>query len=373
MSPGLLFTYGLVSALLVVNALRSPPLWLPAMITSEAAGFWLWVMPLLAGWALAADALRHPFGQVGLILTAAAWAGQLVVWRRGWTGARAVGTPVPHPGPLIRKATSTAPAVSAPIVRQTLELGAQPHSSDPLKMDVYRSREVDGAQPLIVYSHGGGWRGGNPRQAGQALVHHLARSGWTVAAIEYPLSPAATFPEHLLGIDLALAWARDESLTEGPVVLMGGSAGAHLSAVAALTRQHVSALVGLYGIYDLLNRNHTRHNWPLIPRMVMKTTPREDPQAYMRASPLDLVNGSAPPSLLIAGSYDSLVPPAETHHFADRLREHNADVTVLEVPWAQHGFDSMAGPRTRAVAGAIDRWLASRLSGHAEQPGIRRQ
>jgi acetyl esterase/lipase len=176
-----------------------------------------------------------------------------------------------------------------------------------------------------------------------------------VAAIEYPLSPAATFPEHLVGIDAALSWA--ESRSRRPVVLMGGSAGAHLAAVAALTRPNVSGLVGLYGIFDFLNRNHTRVDWPLIPRVVMKTTPAENPEAYRRASPIDLVDRSAPPTLLIAGSHDSLVLPEESRHFADVLQAHHVDTTYLEVPWAQHGFDTLAGPRTRAVAGAIEAWL----------------
>src|SRR5680860_4527 len=178
MAPGLLFIYGVVSALLVVNALRSPkppkhripPLWLPAMVASEAAGLWLLVMPVVVGVAVAVNALWHPVGTVGLALTALAWMGQAVVWRRSWTGARAVGIPVPHTGRGLRRVSSRPPSLPENIDRRTLELGPHPYSSEPLRMDLYRQVGHSQPLPLIVYVHGGGWRGGNPRQTGQALI-----------------------------------------------------------------------------------------------------------------------------------------------------------------------------------------------------------
>lgn len=367
MVAGLLFTYGLIAVVLVVNALRSPkppthrlpPLWLPAMIASEAAGPWLVVVAAVTALGLAAHAWSDRLGRLGILLLILAFSGQVAVWLRSHLGARRVGPVPPHGGPLWRRLLNRPPRPAGDLEFETRELAPHPHRREPLRMDLYRRIGIGPPLGLIVYVHGGGWRGGHPRQAGQLLLQHLARSGWEVAAIEYPLSPAATFPEHLAGIDAALAWA--ESNSRGPIVLMGGSAGAHLAAVAALTRPNVDGLVGLYGIYDFLNRNHTRVDWPLIPRVVMKTTPGQDPEAYRRASPIDLVDGSAPPTLLVAGSYDSLVPPQESRHFARELRAHDVDTTLIEVPWAQHGFDTLAGPRTRAVAGAIETWLGAHV------------
>ncbi|MGA7272000.1 MAG: alpha/beta hydrolase [Acidimicrobiia bacterium] len=367
MVAGLLFTYGLIAVVLVVNALRSPkppthrlpPLWLPAMIASEAAGLWLVVVAAVTALGLAAHAWNQQLGRLGIVLLILAFSGQVAVWLRSHLGARRVGPGARHGGPLWRRLLNRPPRPADDLEFETRELAPHPHRREPLQMDLYRRVGIGRPLGLIIYVHGGGWRGGHPRQAGQLLLQHLARSGWEVAAIEYPLSPAATFPEHLAGIDAALAWA--ESIERGPIVLMGGSSGAHLAAVAALTRANVHGLVGLYGIYDFLNRNRTRVDWPLIPRLVMKTTPEEDPEAYRRASPVDLVHGSAPPTLLVTGSFDSLVPPEESRHFARALRAHGVDTTYLEVPWAQHGFDTLAGPRTRAVAAAIETWLGSHV------------
>lgn len=377
MSAGLFFTYGLVAMLLAVNALRRPvppdrrlpPLWLPGMIASEGAGLWLVVMPVVTGVALLTDAFWSPVGRLGLLLTAAAWLGQCVVWVRSRRGARLIGKPIDLPESLIDRILLWRRRLPADIERTEHRL------DDHLGMDIYRRRGAAAPLPLVIHLHGGGWRGGHRRQSSLLMLYHLARSGWAVAAIDYPLSPQATFPDHLGGVRLALQWAEESSETTDTIVLTGASAGAHLAAVTALTDPRVKGLVALYGIYDFFNRHRTRHDWPLIPVDVMKATADEDPERYRQASPLDLVDAQAPPTLLVVPTFDSLVTPPETHHFAAALEQAGVIVDVLEVPWAQHGFDTLAGPRARAVAGFVAEWLTNRFgaslsSGH--EPDTRR-
>lgn len=371
---GLYFTYALVALALVVNALRRPtppshrlpPLWLFGMITSEAAGLWVLVVPAVSALAFLGGALASAVGRLGLVVAGVAWVGQLEVWRRSRSAARTIGRPVLLPESFFRRLVGL-PADPPPDVERTQHvLAPHPHRPGSLEMDLYRRRDATGPQPLVVFVHGGGWRGGHRRQTSQVTLAHLARQGWTVAAIDYPLSPEATFPDHLIGIDAALAWAAATPEVTDPVVLMGASAGAHLAAVAALSRPGVGGLIGLYGIYDFLNRHGTRVNWPVIPRAVMKTTPDEDPELYRLASPLDLVSVTSPPTLLIAGDYDSLVHPDETRTFAGVLEQTGVDVTLLEVPWGQHAFDALSGPRARAIASRIAEWLDSRLQGERD-------
>lgn len=365
MIPGLFFTFGLVALLLVVNALRRPvppshrfpPLWLFGMIASEAAGTWLALMPLVTVAAVTAGALRSPVGGLGLALATVAFVGQIEVWRRGRVGARRVGPPVDLPPGRVARLLSWPRTLSPEVVRKEHVFADNPYGSSPLRLDLYRRQGTDTSLPLAVWLHGGGWRGGHRRQSGLTIIDHLARCGWAVAAIDYPLSPGATFPEHLYGIDAALEWAGRQPYHDGTVVLMGASAGAHLAAVAAATRPGIDGLVTLYGIYDFLNRNRTRHDWPLIPHVVMKARPSEDPERYRLASPIDLADAGGPPTLLVSPGYDSLVPPPEAGYFAAALEAAGTEVTVLEVLWAQHGFDTFAGPRTRSVAGAIARWM----------------
>ena len=382
MIPGLYFTYGFVALLLVVNARRRPvpprhplpPLYLPAMITSEMAGLWLVVAPAAAAAAWWAGAMESRVGLAGSMLLALAWVGQITVWRRSRTGAAAVGDAVDLPRHPLSRALSVPGAIPPDIERTEHHYAHHPHRARPLRLDLYTDRVSAGPRPLVIHVHGGGWRGGHPRQAGQTILHHLARSGWVVASIEYPLSPEATFPEHLFGIDAAHAWLTAKQPVAGPVILMGASAGAHLAAVAGLTRSWVHGVVGLYGIYDFLNRDGLRPDWPLIPEMVMKTTPEADPELYRSASPFDLAHPGAPPFLLVHGTHDSVVPLAESAHFAHLLRSHGVLADVLEVPWAQHGFDARAGRRARAVAGRIEDWLATTvLSSSRDGPHVRHE
>ena len=195
--------------------------------------------------------------------------------------------------------------------------------------------------------------------------------------IRYPLSPAATFPEHLVGVKRAIAWAKAEGGRLGVdptrVAVAGGSSGAHLAALAALTSHRadlqpgfehadvsVVACVAFYGIYDLLIRNPTRYDWPFIARYVMKAERHENPDLYSLGSPIDQVTPSAPPFLLVHGSFDSIVLPAESRYFEEALADAGVDVTYHEVFAAQHGFDAIASLRTRAVAGLCVDWLTSR-------------
>jgi acetyl esterase/lipase len=369
MGPGLLFTFCLVALLLVINALRSPkppehrlpPLWLPAMLASEAAGVWLVTTPAVVALVLAGGVGSSPVGFAGAALGVAATLGQAEVWRRSRMARRLLPPPVDLPKSRVARALSLPAGISPGVVLATHTYAENPHGIGQLDLDLYLPGDAVGPLPVVVYLHGGGWRGGSRSRTGRVALQHLAERGWAVAAIDYPLSPAATFPEHLAGLDLAMSWLGSRDGLSATRVVMGGSAGAHLAAVAALTREDIDGMVGLYGIYDLLNRNRIRVDWPLIPRHVMKVDRVSDPEAYRRASPLDLVHPGAPPTLIIHGSQDSLVPPQEGRQFAEALTTAGAKAEYLEVPWAQHAFDVLAGGRSRSVAGYIATWLETEV------------
>jgi acetyl esterase/lipase len=172
----------------------------------------------------------------------------------------------------------------------------------------------------------------------------------------------------------AIAWAREEGAGYGidgsRIAISGGSSGAHLAALAALTARNrdlqtgfekadvgVAACLPFYGIYDLLVRNPTRYDWPFIAQTVMKKRASEDPYLYSLGSPIDQVHADAPPFFVIHGEFDSIVLPAESEHFVEALRQAGVDTSYFEVPGAQHGFDAVASLRTRAVAALCTEWL----------------
>jgi len=236
--------------------------------------------------------------------------------------------------------------------------------------------------PALVYVHPGSWMRGRPGRQAREMLYRLADRGWVVLDIRYPLSPEATFPEHLIGVKRALSWAKEEGQRHGidptRVAVSGGSSGAHLAALAALTSGNealqpgfeaantsVAACVPFYGIYDLLVRNPTRYDWPFVARHVMKTRPSENPELYALGSPIDQVHSGAPPFLVVHGEFDSVVLAAESAHFVSALRSAGVDTTYFEVHGAQHGFDAIASLRTRAVAALGVDWLERTMNRRA--------
>jgi acetyl esterase/lipase len=376
-TEALLFVYASVALILSINALRRPsppgsrfpPLWLPAMITSELAPLWVAVRVSVLAAAVAAGALDRRLGRVGSFVLAVAAALQAVlVWRR-MRAARSIESEIPSPAPGPAERVFGRPVRLPGAVEHLPRIAYDGHCT----VDLWRPAEsIHGG--ALLYLHGGGWTGGAPGQTEQVLVRTLVDRGWTVASVRYPLSPEATFPEHLISIKRAIAWAKSGGIGDveaDRVALAGGSAGAHLAALAALTPTDpafqpgfedadtsVAACVGMYGVYDFVNRRRNRPDWPVIPRAVMKASPVEEPARFRSASPVDRVGPDAPPFLLVHGTMDSLVPLTESELFLEALREGSRRTAeLLAVPGAQHAFDAVSSPRSRAVAARVAGFL----------------
>lgn len=381
MIAGLYFAYGVFVVFTTINALRrpSPPssrlpaIWILGMLNGELPALTLVSRLVVSAGAWWLGAFDNRVGRWGLWLVGLSLLGLPVIWWRTHQAHRVLGVNVGS------SSESLAIRLTGWARRLPDHLRVSgPHAIGPdVAVDFYQRSDHDPAlpHPTFVYLHGGSWTGGDPHSQSRPLLHLLAERGWLVATVRYPLSPAATFPDHLIGVKQALAWLRTEGVSHGAdpetIVIAGGSAGGHLAALAALTANRpeyqpgfedvdtsVSACVPMYGIYDFLNRNRTRHDWPLIPRIVMKKDPVTEADAFHAASPLDQVSEHAPPFLVVHGSHDSLVPPAEARVFVQALREaSHSEVRYLEVPGAQHAFDAVSSPRSRRVAAAITEFL----------------
>jgi acetyl esterase/lipase len=384
---GLFFAYGVFVAFTTINALRRPappesrlpPIWIFAMLNGELPLLTLLSRLAVSGLAWWAGALDQRVGRWGLWLVGFSLLGLPVLWLRTRKSERQLrdhSGELPTVGGLAARLTGWA---------RTLPPGLEvvgPFSvAEGVAVDFYRRSDFAASDPhpTLMYLHGGSWTGGDPHAQSRPLIHHLADAGWLVATVRYPLSPGATFPDHLIGVKRALAWLRDHGAGHGVdptrIAVAGGSAGAHLAALTALTPGRpeyqpgfeatdtsVTACVALYGIYDFLNRNRTRPDWPLIPKIVMKADPVEHEPAFRAASPLDQVGPQAPPFLVIHGSHDSLVPPTEARVFVEALRvASRAEVRYLEVEGAQHAFDAVNSPRSRRVAAVAAEFLETHL------------
>jgi len=394
-AAGLLFVLSLLGLIGAFNALRGPathrapalrPPFLPTLLTAEAVPLRVLIHAAVAGVLIAAGALDRLAGRVGLVMTLLTWlAYVLIQWRAGST-RRVMAAALATAGIAAdgyahidwRRVVAAYPYRIPKDVERIEDI----EYSAGLQLDIYRRRDLGhGPHPTLVYVHGGSWRGGNRRQQGRPLLHRLAQHGWVGVSVSYPLVPAATFPDQLVALKQALAWLRTEGERHGIdpefIAISGGSAGGHLASLVALTANRpeyqpgfeeidtsVQAAIPVYGIYDFLNRNSTRDDWPIISRWVMKADRAREEELFRQASPLDQVNADAPPFMVIHGAADSVVPAAEAHHFVDALEGVSANpVIYVEVPGANHAFDVIDSLRTHYVISGVQRFLEA-IRGH---------
>jgi acetyl esterase/lipase len=248
-------------------------------------------------------------------------------------------------------------------------------------LDVYRRKDHPTGCPTLLQIHGGGWVIGNKDQQGIPLMQHLTARGWVCVAPNYRLSPRGTFPDHLVDLKKAIAWVRQHGAEYGAdpdfIVVTGGSAGGHLTALVALTQNDpeyqpgfesadtsVFAAVPYYGVYDFTGRAGLRGKQGekgmrrFLERAVMKTKLAEDPDGWAKASPLDRVTPDDPPMFVIHGRNDTLVPVGEARQFVEKLRRISKEpVVYAELPGAQHAFDVFPSIRTAHIIRAIERYV----------------
>lgn len=112
--------------------------------------------------------------------------------------------------------------------------------------------EASAGAPLLAYVHGGYWQALSAAESWY-LAPGALRQGWSYAAIEYALAPAASIQQMANEVAAGIAAAVAE-LRPSFVVLAGHSAGAHLAAMVTLVGQPlatVDRVVLVSGVYDL--------------------------------------------------------------------------------------------------------------------------
>ena len=192
------------------------------------------------------------------------------------------------------------------------------------------------------------------------------------------------WPGNLDDVATALAFlARNggqHGLDSARTVVLGVSAGAHLSALAVLSRAvetpPVAGFIGIYGVYDLMAHWQV-DTWRNSPDGADKTvamigcTPFDDPLRYHQASPLrQITYVGALPVLLVWGLADREVLPEQSSAFSRALTQARFPVRQIELPDAGHMWFSEDGPdvdgsHSARIAPALLRFLTSTLGAAA--------
>jgi acetyl esterase/lipase len=222
-------------------------------------------------------------------------------------------------------------------------------------LDLYRRRDRPDNAPVLIYFHGGGFYGGHKSFEGRALLFRLASQGWVTISANYRLRPRANFSDHLIDVKKVIAWVREHGHEYGAdpstLLLSGGSAGGHLSAIAALTQNEpryqpgfesadtsVTAVASLYGWYG----GYYDMGGPTSEMGVLGHSPAE-----------------APPFFIAHGTEDTLAAIETARRFASHLRDNSPNPVVFaELPHGQHAFDLFHSFRFSAVVDGIEGFAA---------------
>jgi acetyl esterase/lipase len=205
------------------------------------------------------------------------------------------------------------------------------HGAEALHADAYLP-ESSTAAPVVIALHGGGWKGGT-RKAYQYLGPLLAGRGYALLAADYRLvlREQNRYPAALDDVRSAIRYVREHAgelnVDPGRIVLLGDSAGGHLAALTGLTeRPHVKAVVGVFGVYDLVAQwQHDLVSRPHdnISSAFLGVSPAENRRLYFDASPIShAITANAGPAFLLAwGTHDDIVDPAQSEAFLLALKQ----------------------------------------------------
>ncbi|GAT10917.1 esterase [Mycolicibacterium novocastrense] len=364
--------------------------------TSEAAPLYLAGSVLDAGRRGLRGDFRGAKGRIALALTAIAWALLGLIMYRNVTSKRYFEEPLREAlgDDYEQVASSSQPArrsrlagVGIPpneLVRRryveranTVQYG--PHGRVN-RADIWRRADLprDGKAPVLLQVPGGAWAIGMRRPQAYPLLSYMAERGWVCVSIDYRVSPRNTWPAHIIDVKRALAWIKENIADYGGdpdfVAITGGSAGGHLSSLAALTPDDpqwqpgfedadtsVAAAVPIYGRYDWVSaRGSGRKEFiAFLQKFVVKKPITEHKQTYVDASSIMRVRPDAPPFFVLHGQDDSIIPVQEGREFVEALRKvSTSTVAYAEIPHAQHAFDFYGSPRAHYTAAAVERFLS---------------
>lgn len=218
-----------------------------------------------------------------------------------------------------------------------------------LKCDIYDPPAAVKNGIGVLLLHGGGWSSGDRTQLkGYGVL--LGRRGYTCVASEYRLTGEALWPAQIEDVKCAIRWVRANAKRLGidpeRLVVSGNSAGGHLSLMAGAASapefegtggnpdfgSSCAAVISFYPPTGLDARA-----WGGMPALFGKGAPAE---VMKGASPLTYAGAGFPPTLIIHGNKDEVVPEREATNMYEALNRAGVPVELHMFAGQPHGFDA---------------------------------
>jgi acetyl esterase/lipase len=221
----------------------------------------------------------------------------------------------------------------------------------------------DGAVPLVVFLHGGGWISGDRTMYAEE-AEWFSSQGFATAVFDYRLAPLYPFPSAVVDAQTFVRYVRENAARYGidaaRLAAMGNSAGGHLACMLGLCHdgfrlggfEPINAVVDVCGLTDM--RDPAESQYPISMSFIEQFLggPYVGREAlYASASPLTHVQQGAPPFLIVHGTDDDVVPPRQSQSLHEALLAAGGRSRLLMLEGEGHSFtmDSWERVRTESV------------------------
>ena len=236
-----------------------------------------------------------------------------------------------------------------------------------LRYDIFTPPGAPRNAPGVLLVHGGAWMQGDPSQL-RGYGIFLGRLGYVCISAAYRLSGEAKWPAQIHDVKAALRWMRANAdslgLDPSRIAVHGNSAGAHLALMLAATANQpewegagvhpgvdtsVKACVAIYAPTELAMRSLS----DAIGQLMGPDAAAED---YRAASPVTYARADFPPTMLIHGMKDELVPWQASQKMLEALERAGAAVDLHLFSGQPHAFDADSA-YSRTISNLIDLFL----------------
>jgi acetyl esterase/lipase len=231
-----------------------------------------------------------------------------------------------------------------------------------LTMDVFQPKSPNGCGIIMVMS--GGWVSGH-EQINPAACQVFLRRGYTVFTVVHGCQPRFIIPEITQDMNRAVRFIRHNASKYGvdpdKLGVTGGSAGGHLSltlgtqgkagvtdAKDPIDRESsvVQCVACFFPPTDFLNYGKSGEDATGV-GILKNYKPAFGPQSDTeegrkilgrQISPINFITSNMPPTLIIHGNADTLVPIQQAEIFVKRAEECGAEAKLIVKEGAGHGW-----------------------------------
>ncbi|WP_083926939.1 alpha/beta hydrolase [Colwellia piezophila] len=198
--------------------------------------------------------------------------------------------------------------------------------------------KTGGPFPVVFFVHGGAWGTGSKAQFTHESFE-LADNGIAGVRLEYRWKKhGAKYPQAISDVMDAIDFVRQRAdefnLDFNRVGLAGGSAGGHLSSIAAQLTPECISYDGFNGLFDAFERNGGRFGGG----DYTGTTEAQKKSA----SAMYMIKDNPPDTLLYHGTADTTVVVKQAYRFSEAIRAKGGNADVLAYNGAGHAFFNKA-------------------------------